>query len=117
TNASWTLKCELSCDYVTRVLTRMRETGLRQCTPVHSGTEVEPLPFVDLTSGYVQRSVQSFPKQGDAFPWQVHQNYLRDYRAMRLKGLEDDVLRLSNPTPIHTSATPAGPALTGSRPR
>ena len=117
TNASWPLKCELSCDYVTRVLTRMRETGLRQCTPVHSGTEVEPLPFVDLTSGYVQRSVQSFPKQGDAFPWQVHQNYLRDYRAMRLKGLEDDVLRLSNPTPIHTSATPAGPALTGSRPR
>ena len=41
-----------------------------------------------LTSGYVQRSVQSFPKQGTRSPWQVHQNYLRDYCAMRLKGLE-----------------------------
>jgi hypothetical protein len=47
----------------------------------------------------VQRSVHAFPKQGSRFPWQVHQSYLRDYRALRMRGLHDDAMRFSNPAP------------------
>jgi hypothetical protein len=29
----------------------------------------------------------------------VHQSYLRDYRALKLSGIEDDAIVLSNPAP------------------
>jgi monooxygenase len=107
TNASWTLKAELTCDYVTRLLQRMHTTGMRQCTPVDVDASVAPAPFIGLSSGYVQRSVDLFPKQGSAFPWQVHQSYLRDYRAMRLKGIDDDVMQFTNPAPVPRAERPA----------
>jgi cation diffusion facilitator CzcD-associated flavoprotein CzcO len=99
TNASWTLKCDLTCDYVTRLLNHMRETGMRQCTPVNHDASVTAEPLLGLTSGYVQRSAHKFPKQGSRFPWQVHQSFLRDYRAMKLKGVRDDAMVFSNPAP------------------
>ena len=55
-----------------------------------------PSPLLSLSSGYIVRSAHKFPKQGDRFPWQVHQSYLRDYRAMRLSGVEDDAMQFSN---------------------
>src|SRR4051794_8694443 len=97
TNASWTLKAELTCDYVTRLLNRLHTKGLRQCTPINSDPAVTAAPFIGLTSGYVQRGSHLFPQQGTAFPWQVHQSYLRDFRAMRMKGIDDDAMRFSNP--------------------
>jgi monooxygenase len=45
----------------------------------------------------VTRSVDKFPKQGSRYPWQVYQSYLRDYRALRLKGIDDDAMVFSNP--------------------
>jgi cation diffusion facilitator CzcD-associated flavoprotein CzcO len=98
TNASWTLKCDLTCDYVTRLLNHMRAAGARQCMPVNHDATVSPQPLLGLTSGYVQRSADRFPKQGSDFPWQVHQSYLRDYRALKLRGIEDAAMVLSNPT-------------------
>jgi monooxygenase len=97
TNASWTLKCDLTCDYVCRLLNRMRATGRRQCTPVNHDAEATAAPLLGLTSGYVQRSAGRFPKQGTAFPWQVHQSYLKDYRALKLRSIEDGVMVFSNP--------------------
>jgi cation diffusion facilitator CzcD-associated flavoprotein CzcO len=97
TNASWTLKCDLTCQYVTRLVNHMHETGLRQCMPVNSDPSVETKPLLGLTSGYVQRSAHQFPKQGSKFPWQVHQSYLRDYRALRISGIEDEAMVFSNP--------------------
>src|SRR5439155_904704 len=90
TNASWTLKCDLTCQYVSRLLNHMHRTGLRQCTPVNHDTALERQPLLGLTSGYVQRSVHKFPKQGSRFPWQVHQSYLRDYRALKRSSIHDD---------------------------
>ena len=97
TNASWTLKCDLTCDYVTRLLNRMHETGMRQCTPVNTDASVTAEPLLGLTSGYVQRSAHKFPKQGSKFPWQVHQSYLRDYRALKLSDIDDGAMVFSNP--------------------
>jgi cation diffusion facilitator CzcD-associated flavoprotein CzcO len=97
TNASWTLKCDLTADYVTRVVNHMRAAGLRQATPVNSDPSIEHRPLLGLMSGYIQRSADRFPKQGSRFPWQVHQSYLRDYRALKMSGLEDGAMVFSNP--------------------
>ena len=107
TNASWTLKCDLTCDYVCRLLNHLHETGLRQCTPVNRDASVTAEPLLGLTSGYIQRAVDRFPKQGSKFPWQVHQNYLRDHRALKRSGIEDDAMVFSNPAPDADAA--AGP--------
>src|SRR5262249_16250727 len=64
TNASWTLKAELICRYVCRLLNHMAKTGTRQCTPRLRDANLEPAPFLDLTSGYIQRAIEKFPKQG-----------------------------------------------------
>jgi cation diffusion facilitator CzcD-associated flavoprotein CzcO len=107
TNASWTLKCDLTCDYVTRLLNHMRATGQRQCTPVNRDASVTAAPLLGLSSGYVQRSANKFPKQGSKFPWRVHQSFLRDYRALKMKGVEDAAMVFSNPAPTPAVAAAA----------
>jgi cation diffusion facilitator CzcD-associated flavoprotein CzcO len=98
TNASWTLKCDLTCDYVCRLLNHMRATDQRQCTPINHDACVSAEPLLGLSSGYVQRSAHLFPKQGSRAPWQVHQSYLRDYRALKMSDVDDDAMVFSNPT-------------------
>ena len=108
TNASWTLKCDLTCQYVTRLLNHLRDTGLRQCMPVNDDPSITSQPLLGLTSGYVQRSQDTFPKQGSRFPWQVYQSYLRDYRALRLRGIDDEAMRFTNPAPAAAAPVAAG---------
>jgi monooxygenase len=83
TNASWTLKCELVCHYVCRLLNHMREAGNDVVVPRWTEPELPTKPFLDLQSGYVLRSVQDFPKQASRAPWRVHQNYVRDLLLLR----------------------------------
>src|SRR3989475_12023093 len=64
TNASWTLKAELICRYVCRLLKHMEKTGTRRCTPRLGAPPAMKAPSIDLTSGYVQRSPPMFPKKG-----------------------------------------------------
>jgi len=97
TNASWTLKADLTCAYVTRLLNTMRKRGLRQATP-HPTAPVGEEPFLDFTSGYVQRAIDKLPRQGDRKPWKVHQNYARDLMALKF-GSVDDEMEFSNPAP------------------
>jgi monooxygenase len=96
TNASWTLKCELTCDYVCRLLNHLRGTGNQQCTPVNQDSSITAEPLLGLSSGYVQRSADRFPKQGSRFPWQVHQSYLRDYRVLKRSSVDDGIMVFSN---------------------
>ncbi len=105
TNASWTLKCDLTCGYVCRLVNHLRATGMRQATPVNRGSSVTTRPLLDLTSGYIQRSAHRFPKQGSRFPWQIHQSYLRDYRSLKMSGIEDGAMVFSNP--VREKAQPA----------
>jgi cation diffusion facilitator CzcD-associated flavoprotein CzcO len=99
TNASWTLKAELICRYVCRLLNHMRATGTRQATPRFREQNVGEAPFLDLTSGYVQRSIHLFPKQGSKVPWRLHQNYARDLLLLGRGSVEDGVMEFSNPAP------------------
>jgi monooxygenase len=104
TNASWTLKCDLTCGYVCRLVNHMRATGMRQCTPVNRTPSAGTRPLLDLTSGYIQRSAHRFPRQGSRLPWQIHQSYLRDYRSLKMSGLQDDAMVFSNPARQKESA-------------
>ena len=93
TNASWTLKCDLTCEYVTRVLNRMERDGAVWVCPDDPSTDIEPQPMLDFSSGYVRRSIGHLPKQGTRTPWKLYQNYLRDLLALRYGRLQDGVLR------------------------
>ena len=90
TNASWTLKCDLICEYVCRLINHMDEHGYDHCTPRRPDPSVEIVPFIDLTSGYVLRSIDKFPKQGSRPPWRMYQNYPRDILMIRRGALEDE---------------------------
>lgn len=103
TNASWTLKAELTCEYVMKLLNRLHETGLRQCTPRNTDPTVKEQQLLSLTSGYVMRAIDRFPKQGNKFPWQVHQSYLRDYLVMKRKPIDDGVMSFTNRAPATSS--------------
>jgi monooxygenase len=99
TNASWTLKCDLTCAYVCRLLDFMDRHGHRQCTPRNHDPSITEEPWLDFSSGYVQRAVAKFPKQGSRAPWKLHQNYALDILSLRLGSIEDDAMEFSRPPP------------------
>ena len=92
TNASWTLKADLTANYVCRLFEYMDKRGYRVVSPQHDPAQTTQ-PFLDFTSGYVQRASAMLPKQGTTSPWRVHQNYVMDLLALRFGGFEDGVLR------------------------
>jgi monooxygenase len=89
TNASWTLKADLTAQYTCRVLDRLRRTRATTCTPINREPGVEQQPLLGLSSGYVVRSADRFPKQGSRFPWQMYQSYFADHRVLRRGGFDD----------------------------
>jgi cation diffusion facilitator CzcD-associated flavoprotein CzcO len=97
-NASWTLKADLVCRYLCRLLAHMDETGARQATPRPrpGDTAVDPY-VVDFSSGYMQRSIDTWPKQGAAAPWRAYQSYFADLASLRFGAIEDGVLELTRP--------------------
>jgi monooxygenase len=103
TNASWTLKCDLTCEYVCRLLNHMRAHGLTRCMARDRDATAASGPILGLTSGYIQRAAHLLPKQGATPPWKVHQSYLRDYRALKMADIEDSVMEFSaSRTPLGT---------------
>ncbi len=82
TNASWTLRADLTSRYVCRLLNHMDSHGYRSAVPDHREDE-DGRPLLDLKSGYVQRSVDLLPRQGARAPWRIRQNYLLDYFTAR----------------------------------
>ncbi|HWC38917.1 MAG TPA: NAD(P)/FAD-dependent oxidoreductase [Acidimicrobiales bacterium] len=99
TNASWTLKADLVADYVGRLVNHMDSHGYRVCTPLPPDPEEETAPLLDLTSGYIQRSIDELPRQGSRPPWKLHQNYRRDIGLFRKAPLVDEGISFSNPEP------------------
>jgi hypothetical protein len=77
----------------------MDRLGLRQVTAKNSDPSVGVQPWVDFSSGYIQRSIDRFPKQGTKHPWKLYQNYALDILNLRFGRLDDGVLEFSNPKP------------------
>lgn len=95
TNASWTLKSDLTGEFICRILNYLRKSGLSVATPRLEAGHVEEEPMLNLNSGYVLRSVGRFPKQGVSFPWRLYQNYILDFVQLRFRPLKDKVLEFS----------------------
>ncbi len=93
TNASWTLKCDLSCRFVTKVLNYMDEKKYSVCIPRFDSTKFESEPLLDFNAGYVLRSLDKLPKQGSKHPWKVHQNYVKDLMSLGWSGPDDEYLQ------------------------
>ncbi|MFC4453664.1 NAD(P)/FAD-dependent oxidoreductase [Deinococcus sonorensis] len=105
TNSSWTLKAELTADYVCRLLNHMDRRGYTAVVPV-ADPSVEERPLLDFTSGYVTRSMAALPKQGSKQPWQVYQNYLLDKYTLQVAPMDDGTLKFTaaRPQPSRTAA-------------
>ena len=95
-NASWTLRADLTCEYVCRMLNHMRATSTVQCTPRlrRADRSMQPRPWIDgFSAGYMQRVMHLFPKQGDHEPWINPQNYGRDKKMFRKAPIDDGVMQ------------------------
>jgi monooxygenase len=95
TNASWTLKCDLTCEYACRLLNYMDAHGYAQCVPRRTDPSLQESPWLDLASGYIQRSAASLPKQGSKAPWKLYQNYARDMMSLRYARVDDGTMEFS----------------------
>ncbi len=95
TNSSWTLKLDLVCDYVCRLIAYMDRRGYDSCTPVNHSPSMPTRPFLDFGAGYVRRAVDKFPRQGTEGPWQVKMSYAQDLQVLRDGELDDGVLRFA----------------------
>ena len=97
TNASWTLKCDLTSEYVCRLLNFMQERGYAYCAPRKPDSAIGEEPALSFTSGYVQRALGSLPKQGSKKPWRLNQNYAVDLLALRFGELDDGTMEFVRP--------------------
>lgn len=104
TNASWTLKCDLTSEYVCRLIKYMDANGFTSCVARLRDPDVKPERVLDFTSGYVLRALDSLPSQGSKQPWRLHQNYFKDLRMLRYGRLDDGTMEFTRVNGRHEQA-------------
>jgi len=95
TNASWTLKVDLTNKYACRVINYMEKHGYKYCVP-QSTSDIVAAPLLDLNSGYIKRGEDRFPKQATTAPWKMNQNYILDNLALRFSAVSNESLIFHN---------------------
>ena len=95
TNASWTLKSDLTSEYASRLLKYLDRNQLKSFVPIVNNTSITRIPLLNLNSGYIHRSEHEFPKQGSKVPWKLYQNWFLDYYTLRIKSVKDNNLKFS----------------------
>ena len=95
TNASWTLKSDLTAEYVCRLLKHLDANGYDFCTPRKNDSSIAEEPAIDFSSGYIQRAKDVLPKQGSKRPWRLHQNYALDMLEFRFATVDDGTMEFS----------------------
>jgi cation diffusion facilitator CzcD-associated flavoprotein CzcO len=97
TNSSWTLKSDISAEYLCRLFNHMNKIGAVKCTPVNKDNSLMREDFVTANSGaqkasYIQRAIKNMPKQGNKAPWKVYMNYLLDLPVLRYGKIDDGAM-------------------------
>ena len=95
TNASWTLRADLTSEYVCRLLNFMDKKGYANCCPRTAEHVEQAGDWLDFTSGYVKRSMHKFPKQGSRDPWRNTQNFPKDVLAIRWGNIDNKELKFT----------------------
>ena len=95
-NASWTLRADLTCEYVCRLINLMDKKGVSCCEPIDDRSAHGDDKLIDFTSGYFERGLSLMPKQGNKAPWRNYQNYLKDIFAVRIFSIKDPNLSFYN---------------------
>jgi hypothetical protein len=95
TNASWTLKADLTGDYICRLLNFMTRQGWKQCVAKRTDMSIQAESWIDFSSGYIQRSLEKFPVQGNKKPWRLHQNYAMDLLTLSFGAVDDGTMVFS----------------------
>ncbi|HWT51600.1 MAG TPA: NAD(P)/FAD-dependent oxidoreductase [Caulobacter sp.] len=106
TNASWTLKADLTSEYVCRLLNHMDRARADYCVPRVDDPDMEFAPWLDFSSGYITRSIGQFPKQGARKPWKAHQNYALDLVALRYGKVDDGVMEFGRKRGVEAHVAP-----------
>lgn len=106
TNASWTLKSDLTAEYVCRLLKHMGSGGYDTCTPRKRDASIAEEPAIDFSSGYIQRALDVLPKQGSKRPWRLYQNYALDLLEFRFAALDDGTMEFTRVSKATTSQRP-----------
>ena len=104
TNASWTLKCDLTCAYVARLIKHMDRHGYAACTPRQHDPSIQSEPLIDFSSGYIRRAIDQFPRQGSKKPWRLYQNYFRDLFSLRFGAVNDKALEFTRRAGVKSAA-------------
>jgi monooxygenase len=107
TNSSWTLKVDLICGHLCRLMSYMDQHGYTTVVPVCDDPTIEKRPMLDFPAGYILRSIELFPQQGTTGPWTVEMNFRADHARLRKGPVEDTALRFSTAA---RSVAPAGAA-------
>src|SRR3954447_10723273 len=111
TNSSWTLKVDLVCSFLTRILNHMDRTGTDTCTPHNDDPGMATRPLLDFSAGYVQRAVHAFPRQGSRAPWQLAMSYAADRQIIGRDGrVEDPELKFTHSADTAASSPAAAVA-------
>jgi cation diffusion facilitator CzcD-associated flavoprotein CzcO len=110
TNASWTLKVDLVCEYLGRVLGHMDRHRFDTCMPHSEEVGMATRPLLDFAAGYVQRAVQDFPRQGSRAPWQLAMSYAADVKNLREGPVNDPELKFTRSAAVAGTPEPSAVA-------
>ena len=94
TNASWTLKADLTSEFLCRLINKMDKKGTPKALPVNRDAEMKKDRFMNFSAGYVERAKDSMPLMGERMPWRLYQSYPMDLMLLRYGKMEDKKLRL-----------------------
>ena len=94
TNASWTLKADLVCEWVCRCIAHMDRAGVTTAVAHPDDPSMPTKPMLAFDAGYVQRALDRFPRQGTGV-WSVPMSYRADERRLRHDDIADGVLQLT----------------------
>lgn len=109
TNASWTLRADLTTQNVCRLLDFMDRHGHDVVMPHAEPGDADRRPLLDLRSGYISRAADAMPKQGARAPWYLRQNYILDFLSSRFGRIEDPSLRFSRTCDRGARSQPVAP--------
>ncbi len=104
TNSSWTLKIDLICEHLCRLLTYMDRRGYTTVVPICDDPNIEKRPMLDFPAGYILRAIDQFPQQGTTGPWTMEMNFRADEARLRKGPVENSALQFSTPARTVTAS-------------